>query len=115
MQIAVPEIVPIATENVVILVFVVRAKGREFWKECAKLLTGRRRSNGARCTFNHGVEGSIPSRPTILVLIFAPRSKVGRDDEQGQGNTKVTSEWGGSVASGMGEVYRALKRLIPTN
>ena len=39
MQITVPEIVPIATENLVILVFVARAKGRELWKDSAKLLT----------------------------------------------------------------------------
>ena len=45
MQITVPEIVPITTEHLVILVFVVEAKGRGVPNDLAKLLIHRVRRN----------------------------------------------------------------------
>ena len=56
MQITVPEIVPIATEDLVILVFVVEAKGRGFPNDLAKLLIHR----GRRNLPDQGCKTSIP-------------------------------------------------------
>ena len=60
MQITVPEIVPIATANLVILVFVVEAKGRGFPNDLAKLLIHRVRRNRLDQDYNTSIPGSNP-------------------------------------------------------